>query len=134
MCTVPILRLLPQYKEVKGVGIGVSRYRPNFRHYNYRMCTLPIIQLPPRRRESVLASCGGTNAVFLGITILTKFTIGVDSMYTVPILQFLPIATESLIGSTHTTRMSGDFPNKILGHITNRKKQRILNNWQYRPI
>jgi len=80
MCTVPIIRLLPQYKEVKGVGIGVSRYRPNFRHDNYRMCTLPTIQLPLRRRESVLASCGGTNAVFLGITILTKFTIGVDSI------------------------------------------------------
>mmetsp|Transcript_31969 Transcript_31969/g.35607 ORF Transcript_31969/g.35607 Transcript_31969/m.35607 type:complete len:97 (+) Transcript_31969:126-416(+) len=36
MCTVPILRLLPQYEEVEGIGVGVSRRdeRRNFRHYN----------------------------------------------------------------------------------------------------
>jgi len=134
--TVPILRLIPQYEEVKGDGVGISQNPPNLNKYFgiTTMWTVSIIQIPPRQRESALAYCGGTNAAILGITVSTKFTIGVNSMSTVQILGFLPITTESLIGSTHMTMMSGDFPHKILCHITNRHKQRLLNNRQYCPI
>jgi len=42
MCTVPILRLLPQYEEVNGVGVGVSRWdkRRDFWNYNIDLFTI----------------------------------------------------------------------------------------------
>jgi len=76
MGTVPILRLIPQYEEVKGVGVGVLQrnkrhnfwhlvkgvgvgvsrkdkhrflaLRQNLRHYSYSMCAVPILRLLPQ--------------------------------------------------------------------------------------
>ena len=52
MGTVPILRLLPQYEEVKGVGVGVSRrdkQRDFFLHHGIDHVSLITIDFTIRR-------------------------------------------------------------------------------------
>jgi len=65
-----LAHILPQYEEVKGIGVSVSR-RDKYRDFWNSMCTVPILQQLLQYKEMK------KEAIF-GIMIPTEFTIGVS--------------------------------------------------------
>jgi len=115
MCTVPILRLLPQHEEVKGVGVGVSRYRPNFLalqlQYVYSTDNTTItkakgVDIGVSRRDKRRNSRHyDVNQIYnwrRQYVYRTKITISPDNDR---VFDWI---------NSYTTTMSGDFPLKIL--------------------